>query len=68
MILNFSNVKKYLETKGEEEKNNKCAWGDSNSHTLGHHPLKMACLPIPPHAQKDWDAKIQLLSYFNNRI
>ncbi len=25
-----------------------CGWRDSNSHDFRHHPLKMACLPIPP--------------------
>ncbi len=26
-----------------------CRWRDSNSHELPHYPLKIACLPIPPH-------------------
>ena len=25
-----------------------CGRGDSNPHALEHHPLKMACLPVPP--------------------
>ena len=27
-----------------------CDWGDLNPHSLRHHPLKMACLPIPPQS------------------
>ena len=30
-----------------------CPRGESNSYTLRHHPLKMACLPIPPRGQKN---------------
>ncbi len=28
-----------------------CARLDSNQHTIRHHPLKMACLPISPRAR-----------------
>lgn len=28
-----------------------CAWQDLNLHALRHYHLKVACLPIPPHAQ-----------------
>ena len=32
-----------------------CRRGDSNPHGFPHHPLKMACLPVPPlrHLDKD---------------
>lgn len=26
-----------------------CRWPDLNRHGLRHYPLKIACLPIPPH-------------------
>lgn len=29
----------------------KCGRGDSNSHTLRHQILSLACLPIPPRPQ-----------------
>ena len=32
-----------------------CRWPDSNRHSSRHHPLKMACLPIPPHRLKLYD-------------
>ncbi len=28
-----------------------CAWQDLNLHTFRHYHLKVACLPIPPHAR-----------------
>lgn len=28
-----------------------CAWQDLNLHGFRHYHLKVACLPIPPHAQ-----------------
>ena len=31
-----------------------CPKGDSNSHTLRHHPLKMACLPVSPSGPETW--------------
>ena len=26
-----------------------CRWPESNRHAVKHYPLKIACLPIPPH-------------------
>ena len=35
-------------------------WPDSNRHSLRHHHLKVACLPIPPHRLKSCDLRVPL--------
>ena len=42
----FSNQKKEV-----GRKKGWCGWSDSNRHGLRHYPLKIACLPVPPHPQ-----------------
>ena len=29
-----------------------CGWSDSNRHGFPHYPLKVACLPVPPHPHR----------------
>ncbi|MFM1770261.1 MAG: hypothetical protein RJA22_2790 [Verrucomicrobiota bacterium] len=38
--------------KGGLKKERWCAWQDLNLHGFRHYHLKVACLPIPPHAQR----------------
>ncbi len=43
----FSNQKKEVARKKDW-----CGWSDSNRHGLRHYPLKIACLPVPPHPHR----------------